>query len=90
VLRQAVWSCYQEQTTTFREYKLYDPGVYPEPPLSGKITWRVTRPSEEPKSKEERAQREKIETLMERIKRSAEKEKYPGPETDTNTPLSGN
>jgi tetrahydromethanopterin S-methyltransferase subunit A len=28
VLRQAVRSCYQEQPTPFRQYRLYDPGAY--------------------------------------------------------------
>ncbi len=76
VLRQAVRSCYQEKPTSFKQYELYDPGAYPAAPLSGKITWKVTRPSLEPKSDEERTQREKIQTLMERIRKAAEK-KHP-------------
>jgi len=83
VLRQAVWSCYQEKPTLFRQYELYDPGAYPAAPLSGTITWKVTQPSIEPKSDEERAQREKIQTLMERIRKVAEKRKHPAPETNT-------
>jgi len=75
VVRQAVCSCYQEKATQFGQYKLYDLGAYPEPPLSGKITWRVTRPSEKPKSDEERTQREKIQSLVERVKKSAEDKK---------------
>ncbi len=86
VLRQAVWSCYQEKPTSFRQYELYDPGAYPEPPLSGKITWKVTRPSEEPKSAEERTQRNKIQTLIERIRKTAEQKKHPTAETDTDSP----
>ena len=43
-IRKAVWSCYQESPIEFRGYKLYDPGAYPEAPLSGKLTWRVTQP----------------------------------------------
>ncbi len=74
VLRQAVWSCYQEEPTSFRDYQLFDPGCYEEPPLSGKITWRVTQPSLEPKSDEERGQREKIQSLMARIKKAAAKQ----------------
>lgn len=76
VLRQAVWSCYQEKPTSFRQYELYDVGAYPAAPLSGKITWRVTRPSEQPKSDKERAQIEKLKSLMEHIKKVAEK-KHP-------------
>ena len=48
LIRQAVWSCYQEAPVEFRGYSLYDPGAYPEPPLSGRITWRVTQPWAEP------------------------------------------
>jgi len=77
VLRQAVWSCYQEKPTAFRQYELYDLGAYPEPPLSGKITWKVTQPSEEPKSAEERTQRDEIQTLIERIRKTAEQKKHP-------------
>ena len=75
VLRQAVWSCYQEKPTGFREYELHDPGAYPEPPLSGKITWRVTHPEREPTSEEEQRQVEKLQSLMERIKKSVEDKK---------------
>jgi tetrahydromethanopterin S-methyltransferase subunit A len=77
VLRQGVWSCYQETPTAFRNYELYDPGAYPKPPLSGKITWRVTNPAWEPKSEEERDQKEKLQALMERVRRSVEKKKPP-------------
>ncbi len=73
VLHQAVVSCFQEKPTPFRDYMLYDPGVYPEPPISGKITWRVTRPEKEPKREEEREQFEKLQALMERAKAAAEK-----------------
>jgi tetrahydromethanopterin S-methyltransferase subunit A len=70
VLQQAVWSCYQEKPTAFRKYELYDPGAYPAEPLSGKITWKITQPSREPKTNQERAQREKILTVIERIRKS--------------------
>jgi len=73
VIRQAVWSCYQEKPTLFGKYELYDPGAYPAEPLSGKITWKVTQPSLKPKSDEEHAQREKIQNLVERIKQAADK-----------------
>ena len=75
VLRQAVCACYQEKPTPFRSYELYDPGAYNAEPLSGCITWKVTRPSEEPKNGEERAQKEKIWSLIERIRKSAEEKK---------------
>jgi len=41
-VQRAVWSCYQEEPVEFGGYKLYDPGAYPEPPLSVRITWRIT------------------------------------------------
>jgi tetrahydromethanopterin S-methyltransferase subunit A len=73
VLRQAVWTCYQEEPTVFGERELYDPGAYPAEPLSGKITWRITQPSLEPKTDEERSQKEKIRGLIEHIRKSNEK-----------------
>ena len=75
VVREAVWACYQEEPTPFRGYTLYDLGAYPEPPLSGKITWRVTNPQQEPKSEEERLQRKKIQALIERIRKAAERKR---------------
>ena len=75
VLHQCIWSCYQEKPISFREYTLYDPGAYPKPPFSGKITWRVTDPYKEPKSEAERRRIEKLKALMERIKKSVEKKK---------------
>jgi len=44
LIRKAVWSCYQETPVDFRGYSLYDPGAFPEEPIGGKITWRVTEP----------------------------------------------
>lgn len=71
VLQQAVWSCYQEQPTKFKQYELYDPGAYPAHPLSGKITWKITQPSTEPKNDEEKEQIQKIKSLMETIKKAS-------------------
>ena len=69
VIRKAVWSCYQEAPVNFRDYSLYDPGAFPEPPLSGKITMRVTQPwAEQPNEKEAEAVR-KAKELMERLKK---------------------
>jgi len=75
LLRQAVWSCYQEKPTSFRQYELYDPGAYPAEPLSGKITWKITQPFLEPKTDEERTQQEKILSVIERIRKSDQKNK---------------
>ena len=68
LIRKAVWSCYQESPVEFRGYSLYDPGAYPEPPISGKITWRVTQPWAEIMDEKERAGRAKAQELIERLK----------------------
>jgi len=78
VLRQAVAACYQEEPTVFREYRVHDPGAYPEPPLSGKLTWRVTQPEREPKSDEDRAESKTFADLQERIRKAvAQKRRTP-------------
>lgn len=69
---RAVWSCYQEQPVAFREYRLFDPGAFAEPPLSGRITWRVMHPEREPKTDEERERRGKLRELMDRVRKSVE------------------
>ncbi len=68
IIRKAVWSCYQEQPVDFRGYSLYDTGAYPEPPLSGRITWRVTQPWSEPGDEKEREALEKVKMQMELLK----------------------
>lgn len=68
VIRQAVWSCYQENPVEFRGYSMYDPGAYPEPPLSGRITWRVTQPWAEPLDEKDREARKKAQDLIEKLK----------------------
>jgi tetrahydromethanopterin S-methyltransferase subunit A len=77
-LRQAVWSCYQEKPTKFRDYILYDPGAYPCEPLIGHITWRVTRPWAEPKDEKERKQKEKVQHIMEQARKVGEKRRLGG------------
>jgi tetrahydromethanopterin S-methyltransferase subunit A len=68
IIRQAVWSCYQEKPVEFKGYSLYDPGAYPEPPLSGRITWRVTQPWAEPENEKEREALEKVKKQMELLR----------------------
>ena len=68
VIRKAVWCCYQETPVSFRDYELYDPGAYPEPPLSGKITWRVTTPWFEPASESEREALAKAKAMVESLR----------------------
>jgi tetrahydromethanopterin S-methyltransferase subunit A len=68
IVRQAVWSCYQENPVGFRGCSLYDSGAYPEPPLSGKLTWRVFQPWAEPEDEKEQEALKKAKQLMERIR----------------------
>ena len=75
LLRLAVRCCFQEEPTSFRNYTLRDPGAYPESPLSGQLTWRVTRPQAEPKDEGERQQRERLRDLMARVKQGAKKKR---------------
>jgi len=73
IIRNAVWSCYQEKPVDFREYSLYDPGAFPEPPLSGKITMRVTQPWVDPPDEKELEAVRKAKELMERLKAKSKK-----------------
>ena len=43
-VKRAVWSCIQEEPTEFLDYKLFDPGAWPEPPICRKIAMKVTEP----------------------------------------------
>ncbi|MFZ5910311.1 MAG: tetrahydromethanopterin S-methyltransferase subunit A [Chloroflexota bacterium] len=69
VVRRGVWSCYQESAVEFRGYSLRDPGAYPAPPLSGKITWRVTQPWAEPPDDGERDALVRAMEMIERLKK---------------------
>jgi tetrahydromethanopterin S-methyltransferase subunit A len=68
VIRKAVWSCYQEKSVQFRSYRLYDIGAYPEEPLSGKITWRVTMPWAVPEDDKEKEALERAKKLLNKLK----------------------
>ncbi len=73
LIRKAVWSCYQESPVEFRGYSLYDQGAYPEPPLSGKLTWRVTQPWAEILDDKEREGQGRARELMELLRSKARK-----------------
>jgi tetrahydromethanopterin S-methyltransferase subunit A len=73
LIRKAVWSCYQESPMEFRGYSLYDPGAYPEAPLSGKLTWRVTQPWAEVLDEKERAAKIRAKEFMERLRARTKK-----------------
>lgn len=72
VIRKAVWACYQESPVELRGYSLFDPGAYPELPLSGRITWRITQPWAEPSDEKEREALRKLKELMERLRGKAD------------------
>ena len=74
IIRKAVWSCYQESPVKFRGYTVYDPGAYPEAPLSGKLTWRVTEPWAAVLDEKERAAKTRAQELMERLRARTKKE----------------
>ena len=69
VMRKAVWSCYQEAPVDFRGQLLCDPWAWPEPPLSGKLTWKVMQPWSEPQDDKEREAKKKALDLIERLKK---------------------
>jgi len=73
MVRAAVQACYQEEPTPFLGYLLHDPGAYGEPPIGGRITWRVTDPSREPKDEDERAAFERIRAMMDRVSKATTK-----------------
>jgi tetrahydromethanopterin S-methyltransferase subunit A len=74
-IQKAVWSCYQEEPVMFQDYELHDIGAYPETPMSGKITERVTRPWAIPEDEKEREAVKKMKDFIERMK----KKKNTGP-----------
>ncbi|PIU29323.1 MAG: tetrahydromethanopterin S-methyltransferase subunit A [Candidatus Hydromicrobium americanum] len=76
VIRKAVWSCYQEEPVEFRGYSLYDIGAYPEEPLSGKITWRVTMPWAVPEDDKEKEALEKAKELLEKLKEKYQRKNH--------------
>jgi tetrahydromethanopterin S-methyltransferase subunit A len=72
LVRQAVWSCYQEKPTTFEGYSLHDIGALPDAPIAASLTWRVTNPVFEPKDQAEREQKEGFLKRMEEIRKKVE------------------
>ncbi|MBI2909115.1 MAG: tetrahydromethanopterin S-methyltransferase subunit A [Chloroflexi bacterium] len=44
VVLKAVWSCYQEQPTPFKGYRLHDPGAYSETGIATRLAGRVAHP----------------------------------------------
>lgn len=69
VIRKAVWSCFQENPVEFRGQMLSDPGAFPKPPLSGKLTWKVTQPWAEPGDDKERAAKQRAQEMIGMLKK---------------------
>ena len=46
VIMKGVWSCYQENPTPFKKYKLYDPGAFSDSAISCSLAWNVKHPEE--------------------------------------------
>ena len=75
LIRKAVWSCYQENPVEFRGQSLFDPGAFPQPPLGGRITWRITQPWAEPADEREREALRKTQALMKKLQEMQEQKK---------------
>jgi len=68
LVRNAVWSCYQEEPTQYRDQVLFDPGAMPGEPICASITWRVRHPYHAPRNADEQAALERMHELMDRIR----------------------
>ena len=71
-----MWSSYQESRVEFRGQFLFDPGAFPEPPMSGRITWRITQPWAEPTDEVERQALGKTQELIKKLQ-DMQKQKKP-------------
>ncbi len=80
VVRDAVWSCFQEKPTAFRQYTLCDPGAFPAEPICSTITWRVRQPWYAPRTDEEREAHDRLQDLMAEVRRRVEQRPKPGEE----------
>lgn len=69
VLKKAIWSCIQERPVEFRGRMLSDPGAFPAPPFSGKLTWNVTQPWAEPGDDSERVAKQRALEMIERLRK---------------------
>ncbi|MCL4499153.1 MAG: tetrahydromethanopterin S-methyltransferase subunit A, partial [Chloroflexi bacterium] len=72
VVRNAVWSCYQEQPTQFREYELFDPGAFPGETICTSLTLKVRHPWYAPRNADEQAALDRMHNLMTEIKAKTE------------------
>ncbi len=72
-IRQAVWSCYQEEPVEFEGQQVYDMVAFPGLPLSGRITDRVTQPWRLPKDEKEKQAVKRMQAMVKRFRRRNEK-----------------
>jgi len=73
VIRDAVWSCYQEEPTRFKDYDLWDMGAYEVEPICKPITWKITNPAYGPKDEKEKKALEKMQDLIRKLKERGKK-----------------
>ncbi len=72
LVRDAVWSCYQEEPTEFRGYQLFDPGAFPADPICSTITWRIRQPWYAPRTEKEQQAQQKLQDFMADVRRKME------------------
>ena len=72
LVRDAIWSCYQEEPTQFRGYTLFDPGALPGEPICTSLTWKVRQPWYAPRNADEQAATDRVHDLMAQIKAKTE------------------
>ena len=73
-IRQAVWSCYQEEPVEFEGQEVYDIGAFTEPPISGKITARVMEPWKQPQSEQEQQAVRRLWDWVERVRKKQQED----------------
>jgi len=72
LVREAVWSCYQEEPTAFRGYTLFDPGAFAAEPICSTVTWRIRQPWYAPRTDAERQAHERLQGFMAEVRRKVE------------------
>ena len=72
LVRDAVWSCYQEEPTEFRGYQLFDPGAFPADPICSTMTWRIRQPWYAPRTEKEQQAQQKLQDFMAEVRRKLE------------------
>ncbi len=73
IIKNAVRACFQENPVDFNGLKLHDIGAYHEKPLSGKLSWQVSKPWAVTRDKSELAAQKKALELMGMIREKNER-----------------